>query len=62
MDIPLGQNCGGFIDPITLQEVAYHYEDGTNGTVKGYICPLGQICKVCYIVRLGGTLVAELLH
>ena len=25
----------------------YIKQDGTDGMVKGYICPIGQVCKVC---------------
>lgn len=45
-DIPLDQNCGGYIDPTTLQPVGYLDASGVNAAVKGYICPLGQVCKV----------------
>ncbi|KAI0331568.1 hypothetical protein GY45DRAFT_1248483 [Cubamyces sp. BRFM 1775] len=44
-DIDLGQNCGGYIDPTTLQPIGYINSDGQNGAVKGFICPLGQICR-----------------
>ncbi|KAH9939624.1 Ion transport protein-domain-containing protein [Epithele typhae] len=44
--IQLGsQFCGGYIDPNTLEEAPYINADGTNATIKGYICPLGQTCK-----------------
>ncbi|KAG6861044.1 hypothetical protein C0995_004545 [Termitomyces sp. Mi166 len=40
------QFCGGYIDPVTLQPVGYIKLDGTqSSTSKGYICPLGQMCK-----------------
>ncbi|RPD56855.1 hypothetical protein L226DRAFT_468999 [Lentinus tigrinus ALCF2SS1-7] len=44
-EIPLDQNCGGYIDPTTLQPVGYLDPSGVNAAVKGYICPLGQVCK-----------------
>ncbi|KAI0739665.1 Ion transport protein-domain-containing protein [Daedaleopsis nitida] len=44
-DIPLEQLCGGHIDPVTLQPVGYLDPEGKNAAVKGFICPLGQICK-----------------
>ncbi|TBU26428.1 Ion transport protein-domain-containing protein [Dichomitus squalens] len=44
VDYPLSQNCGGHIDNVTLQAVGYLNADGEHGSVKGYICPLGQIC------------------
>ncbi|KAJ2913591.1 hypothetical protein MD484_g6822, partial [Candolleomyces efflorescens] len=41
-----GQFCGGYIDPDTLQSVGYiSAKNITSRNVKGYICPLGQICK-----------------
>jgi voltage-dependent calcium channel len=47
----LSHFCGGFIDPTTLSVVPYITQDRQNGTVKGYICPLGQTCKVCIVPR-----------
>lgn len=45
-EIDLGQSCGGHIDPGNLTTIGYVAVDGSNsGTVKGYICPLGQVCK-----------------
>lgn len=50
--------CGGHIDPRTLSAVPYITQDGRNVTaVKGYICPLGQVCKVCLTDGVCGTLV-----
>ncbi|KAF9447122.1 hypothetical protein P691DRAFT_761034 [Macrolepiota fuliginosa MF-IS2] len=41
-----GQFCGGYIDPTTFQRIGYQMLKGGNApTTKGYICPLGQICK-----------------
>ena len=41
------QFCGGYIDPVTLNTTAFI--DSNNqaglGTIKGYICPLGQVCR-----------------
>ena len=37
--------CGGWIDPQTLGKMPYTKRDGTRGGTKGYICPIGQICK-----------------
>ncbi|KAL7278048.1 hypothetical protein ACG7TL_008012 [Trametes sanguinea] len=44
-DIDLGQYCGGYIDPTTLQPVGYLNPQGENAAVKGFVCPLGQVCK-----------------
>ncbi|THG95158.1 hypothetical protein EW026_g6441 [Hermanssonia centrifuga] len=45
-EIPLGgQTCGAYIDPNTLDVVGFVMQDNSNGTVKGYVCPLGQICR-----------------
>ncbi|KAF8063493.1 Ion transport protein-domain-containing protein [Lyophyllum atratum] len=41
-----GQFCGGYIDPLTLNATGYIQLDGSRvPTSKGYICPLGQVCK-----------------
>ncbi|KAG6896194.1 hypothetical protein C0992_009767 [Termitomyces sp. T32_za158] len=41
-----GQFCGGYIDPLTLQITGYIPLDGVQSSMsKGYICPLGQVCK-----------------
>ncbi|KAG6899490.1 hypothetical protein C0993_009751 [Termitomyces sp. T159_Od127] len=41
-----GQFCGGYIDPVTLKSTGYLTLDGVQSNVlKGYICPLGQVCK-----------------
>ena len=45
--------CGGYIDPTTLSVMPYITQDGRNATVKGYICPLGQVCQVCVMSRSG---------
>ncbi|KAL5522184.1 CCH1 [Sanghuangporus sanghuang] len=46
-EIQLEQRCGGYIDPISLNVTGYQMADGSiSSTSKGYICPLGQICKV----------------
>ncbi|KAF6754799.1 high-affinity cell membrane calcium channel [Ephemerocybe angulata] len=40
------QFCGGYIDPQTLSKVGYLTANNvTSKTLKGYICPLGQVCK-----------------
>ncbi|TFK22492.1 high-affinity cell membrane calcium channel [Coprinopsis marcescibilis] len=40
------QFCGGFVDPVTLQNVGYIMRNNqTARQSKGYICPLGQTCK-----------------
>ncbi|KAI0776961.1 Ion transport protein-domain-containing protein [Trametes elegans] len=44
-EIALDQNCGGYIDPTTLQPVGYMDANGDNVSAKGFICPLGQICR-----------------
>ncbi|KAA1473328.1 hypothetical protein DENSPDRAFT_779605 [Dentipellis sp. KUC8613] len=40
-----GQACGGYIDPQSLNVTGYIMKDGAIGASKGYICPLGQVCK-----------------
>ena len=41
------QFCGGHIDPVTLERTGYIDISNNNfSTPKGYICPLGQLCKV----------------
>lgn len=40
------QFCGGYVDPVSLNVVGYIQLDGAASTSKGYICPLGQVCKV----------------
>ncbi len=46
-DIVLDQFCGGHVDPVTFSEVGFITSNGDNQTTtKGYICPLGQVCKV----------------
>ncbi|KAG8959952.1 calcium channel protein [Tulasnella sp. 419] len=43
--IDLGQNCGGYIDPITLAPTGAIDQSGeTIASPKGFICPLGQQC------------------
>ena len=42
----LGQNCGGYVNATTLEVMGYLKQDGTYGSAKGYICPVGQICMV----------------
>lgn len=47
------QFCGGYIDPASLDVVGYIQLNGENVVKdKGYICPLGQVCRVrlCTIV------------
>ncbi|KAI9461510.1 Ion transport protein-domain-containing protein [Russula earlei] len=41
----LNHMCGGYIDPVSLSVMPYIARDGRNVTIKGYICPLGQVCK-----------------
>lgn len=46
-EIQLSQICGGFIDSNSLSVVPYVTRDGRSApSAKGYICPLGQTCKV----------------
>ncbi|KAJ7872310.1 Ion transport protein-domain-containing protein [Mycena olivaceomarginata] len=41
-----GQFCGGYIDPVHLNKTGYVDIGGeTSPDIKGYICPLGQICR-----------------
>lgn len=43
--IPLGQQCGGYVDPNTLDVFGFQDSNGNSSSfVKGFICPLGQIC------------------
>ena len=43
----LTQYCGGYIDATTLATSPYLQLDGTSaGVIKGFICPLGQVCQV----------------
>ncbi|GJE94122.1 Ion transport protein-domain-containing protein [Phanerochaete sordida] len=44
-DIDLGNQCGAHMDPNTLEIVPYIPADNnTQVTVKGFVCPLGQVC------------------
>ena len=45
-EIQLDQQCGGYVDSGTLVPTGYVALDGTPQKAKGYICPLGQVCKV----------------
>ena len=40
------QFCGGYIDPGTLKATGYIQKDNSTGRLKGFICPLGQVCRV----------------
>ncbi|KAK7696443.1 hypothetical protein QCA50_001100 [Cerrena zonata] len=40
-----GQSCGAYIDATTLNVTGYVMQDGTNAAPKGFVCPLGQICR-----------------
>lgn len=41
------QFCGGYIDPTSLNVTGYIQLDSQNAdATKGYICPLGQVCRV----------------
>ncbi|EEB91630.1 hypothetical protein MPER_09984, partial [Moniliophthora perniciosa FA553] len=46
-EIQLEQFCGGFVDSATMQAVPFLMSNGepSPSEPKGYICPLGQICK-----------------
>ncbi|KAI0791303.1 Ion transport protein-domain-containing protein [Abortiporus biennis] len=44
-EISLSQSCGAYIDPTTLEVVGYINKDGEQASPKGFVCPLGQICK-----------------
>jgi voltage-dependent calcium channel len=56
-EIDLGQQCGAYIDPTSLAVVSYAAPtDPVHGAPKGYICPLGQICKVSYTSSLSDRL------
>ncbi|KAG8827931.1 calcium channel protein [Serendipita sp. 401] len=43
--IDLEQPCGGHIDPETLQPAGYFALQSVATSPKGFICPLGQICR-----------------
>ncbi|KAJ7487241.1 Ion transport protein-domain-containing protein [Mycena galericulata] len=44
-EVPLGQMCGGYVNATTGNATGYIAVDGTRGDQKGYICPIGQICR-----------------
>ncbi|WWC62542.1 uncharacterized protein I303_105138 [Kwoniella dejecticola CBS 10117] len=46
-EVVLEQQCGGSLDPDTLLQLPYLNLDGSPSSIspKGYICPLGQLCK-----------------
>ncbi|KAK7047557.1 calcium channel protein [Paramarasmius palmivorus] len=46
-EIQLEQFCGGYINSTSLESVSFLMSDGevSPSEPKGYICPLGQICK-----------------
>ena len=47
-----GQRCGGFINATSLGVETYIAFDGSQTvTAKGYICPIGQICRVGFCFR-----------
>lgn len=47
------QFCGGYIDPNSLDAIGFIQLNGNNADLsKGYICPLGQICKASVIMNL----------
>lgn len=52
--IQLETQCGGWLDPASLESASYLNLDGTSSAVppKGYICPLGQICMVSSTTRM----------
>ncbi|KAF8509855.1 Ion transport protein-domain-containing protein [Hysterangium stoloniferum] len=45
--IPLGQQCGGHIDPVTLNVDGYipNNNNSSGDFGKGFVCPLGQVCQ-----------------
>ena len=46
--IDLGQQCGAWLDNSTLEVLPYIPQDkSTDPTSKGFVCPLGQVCRVC---------------
>lgn len=45
--IDLSKQCGGHIDPFTMEPVAWTLLNGENRfEPKGYVCPVGQFCQV----------------
>ena len=46
-EIALEQSCGGYIDPVSFNVTGYiNRFNETSASTKGFVCPLGQICKV----------------
>jgi voltage-dependent calcium channel len=48
----LTHQCGGYIDPGNFSVMPFITQDGRTVQPKGYICPLGQVCKVCPDISL----------
>ena len=46
-EIPLssGQTCGAYVDPVTLNIVGWVDRENVTHAAKGFVCPLGQICR-----------------
>jgi hypothetical protein len=44
-EVQLSQSCGGHINATTLRPSPYLTASGGTGVLKGFICPLGQLCK-----------------
>lgn len=45
--LPLGQQCGGHIDPVNLTTLGFIESSGrsSGSYVKGFVCPVGQVCQ-----------------
>ncbi|KAI0338514.1 hypothetical protein BDW22DRAFT_1362860 [Trametopsis cervina] len=45
-ELPLGQSCGAYIDPVSRNVMGYINGSNENASAtKGFVCPLGQICR-----------------
>jgi len=50
-ELQFDQFCGVYIDPTTLDDTSYIQLDGSPaGSMEEYICPLGQVCRICVCV------------
>ncbi|KAF8585271.1 hypothetical protein K439DRAFT_1632798 [Ramaria rubella] len=44
--VQLSQQCGGYIDPVTLDVLGFLSDANVSSAyVKGFVCPIGQICQ-----------------
>ncbi|KAJ7726287.1 Ion transport protein-domain-containing protein [Mycena maculata] len=54
-ELNLGQGCGGYINATTGNATAYIPVDGDVGDLKGYVCPIGQVCVETEVNPYGNT-------